>query len=201
MHSLLVDARLTVSKVKLLLVRGGERRVEVSVRCRMVDTFDENALSVALTADCNRRDGLGCTEFGFGIGGGGYRLCVIQTICLLNICASLQCHPGNCRIPGCVPVLCRTKVPPYHFLVAPVILSYQWPTRDVIDERTPAYSSCKVELVLDLSLGETPERISDGSGRNGSFMPALPRGGMWWQRRRRRRCASRYDITTRHQTR
>ena len=101
------------------------------------------------------------------------------------------------QFPGCVPVLCRTKVPPYLFLVAPVILSYQWPTSDVIDERTPAYSSCKVELVLDLSLGETPERISDGSGRNGSFLPALPRGGMWW--RRRRRCASRYDITTRHQ--
>jgi len=95
------------------------------------------------------------------------------------------------QFPGCVPVLCRTKVPPYLFLVAPVILSYQWPTSDVIDERTPAYSSCKVELVLDLSLGETPERISDGSGRNGSFMPALPRGGMWW--RRRRRCASRYE--------
>ena len=95
-EALLVDAWLTVSKVKLLLVRGGERRVEVSVRCRMVDKFDENALSVALTADCNRRDGLGCTEFGFGIGG-GYRLCVIQTICLLNICASLQCHPGNCN--------------------------------------------------------------------------------------------------------
>ena len=55
-----------------------------------------------------------------------------------------------------------------------------------------------VELVLNLSLGETPERISDGSGRNGSFMPVLPRGGMWW-RRRRRRCAIRYDITTRHQ--
>ena len=70
-EALLVDARLTVSKVKLLLVRGGERRVEVSVRCRMVDKFDENALSVALTAGCNRRDGLGCTEFGFGIGGGG----------------------------------------------------------------------------------------------------------------------------------
>ena len=71
----------------------------------------------------------------------------------------------------------------------------------MIDERTPAYSSCKVELVLDLSLGETPERISDGSGRNGSFVPALPRGGMWRRRRRRRRrrCASRYDITTRHQ--
>ena len=91
------------------------------------------------------------------------------------------------QFPGCVPVLCRTKVPPYLFLVAPVILSYQWPTSDVIDERTPAYSCCKVELVLDLSLGETPERISDGSGRNGYFMPALPRGGMWW--RRRRRCA------------
>ena len=37
----------------------------------MVDKFDENALSVALTAGCNRRDGLGCTEFRFGVGGGG----------------------------------------------------------------------------------------------------------------------------------
>ena len=46
-------------------------------------------------------------------------------------------------------------------------------------ERTPAYSSCKVELVLNLSLGETPECISDGSGRNGSFVPALPQGGMF----------------------
>jgi hypothetical protein len=103
------------------------------------------------------------------------------------------------QFPGCVPVLCRTKVPPYLFLVAPVILSYQWPTSDVIDERTPAYSSCKVELVLDLSLGETPERISDGSGRNGSFMPALPRGGMWW--RRRRRCARPVAMTSPPSTR
>ena len=123
MHSLLVDARLTVSKVKLLLVRGGERRVEVSVRCRMVDKFDENALSVALTADCNRRDGLGCTEFGFGIGG-GYRLCVIQTICLLNICASLQCHPGNCRIPGVSSCPCLM---PYESATVPILGSAGYP--------------------------------------------------------------------------
>ena len=43
--ALVIDAMLTVSKVKLLLVRGGERRIEVSVRFRMVDKFDENALS------------------------------------------------------------------------------------------------------------------------------------------------------------